>query len=85
MRSTVKSDAKHLSDTFHIQKDLKEGALSTFLLNFAFEFAVRKVKAKQGVQELNETYQLLLYADDIYLLGEHIFTKQQKHRSFIRV
>jgi hypothetical protein len=42
-----------MSDTFHIQNGLKEGALSTFLLNFALEFAITKVQAKQGLLELN--------------------------------
>jgi hypothetical protein len=43
-------------------------------LNFALEFAIRKVQAKQGVLELNGTYQLLVYADGINLLGEGILT-----------
>jgi hypothetical protein len=58
------------NDVFHVQNGLKEGALSYF----ALEFTIRKVQAKQEVLELNETYQLLVYADDINLLGEGILT-----------
>jgi hypothetical protein len=36
---------KHLSDSFPIQKGLKQGvALSLLLFNFALEYAVRKVQ-----------------------------------------
>ena len=43
-------------------------------MKFALEFAIRKVQAKEGVLELNRAYQLLVYADDINLLGEGILT-----------
>ena len=73
-----------MSDTFHIQNGLKEGALSTFLLNFALEFAIRKVQAKQGVLELNGAYQFLVYAGDINLLGEGILTTNKNTEALLQ-
>jgi hypothetical protein len=43
--------------------------LSTLLLNFPLEYDIRKV----GL-ELNGTHQLLVYADDVNLLGDNVYT-----------
>jgi hypothetical protein len=56
---------------------LKQGdVLSSLLLNFASECAIRKVQENQIGLEFNETYQLLVYANDVILLGDSI--KAQK-------
>jgi hypothetical protein len=44
------------------------------LFNLTLEYAISKVQKSQGGLELNGTHQLLVYADDVNLLGGSVNT-----------
>jgi len=75
---------KNLSDVFPIRNGLKQGdALSPLLLNFAFEYAIRRVQVNRDGFILNGTHQLMCYADDINILGGSVHSVQENAEPLI--
>jgi hypothetical protein len=67
-----------LSDKFPIQNGLKqEDALLPLLFNSPLEYGIREVQGN----ETNGTHQLLVYADDVNLLGDSVNTIKEKSDS----
>jgi sorting nexin-29 len=68
---------KNLSDRFPIRNGLKEGdALLPLLFNFALEYAIRSVQVIQNGLKLNGTHQLLIYTNDVNILGGTVQTQK---------
>jgi hypothetical protein len=68
-----------MSDSFPVQNAQNQGdALSPLFFNFTLEYAFRKVQENQVDDELSRTRQLLVYADDVNLLGDNRITSFEK-------
>jgi hypothetical protein len=73
-----------LSDAVPIKNGLKQGdALSPLLFNFALEFAIRRVQANQECLKLNGTHQLLVYADDVNILGGSVHAIKKNTKALV--
>ena len=68
---------KNLAYRFPIRNGLKPGYVITlFLFNFALEYAIRRFQINQDGMKLNGTHRLLVYADDVNVLGGIVPTVQ---------
>jgi len=77
---------KQLSNMFPIRNGLKQGAaLSPSLVNFALECAIRRVQVNLDGTKLNGTHQLLVYADDVNILGESVRTINKNSEALVMV
>jgi len=75
---------KHLPDTFPFRNGLKQGdAESPLLLNFALEYAGRRVQVNQDGLKLNGTHHILVHAHDENILGGRIHIMQENAVSVI--
>jgi hypothetical protein len=63
---------QNTSDIFPIENGLKEEALSPLLLNFASEYAIRRVQEDPEGLKLNTTCQLLAYTLHVIMVRENI-------------
>jgi hypothetical protein len=76
-------EGKKLCDILPIRNGLKQGdVLSPLLFNLAVEYAIRRVQINEDGLKLNGTYQLLVYADDVDVLGGSFYTVKEKNRTF---
>jgi hypothetical protein len=75
---------KHLSGAFPIKNGLKQrDALSPLLFNFDLEYAIRRFQSNQEGLKLNGTHQLLVYADDVNILGGSVHSIKKNIKDLV--
>ena len=75
---------KNLPDIFPSRNVLKQGdALSPLLFNFVLGYAIRRIQVNQDDLKLNGKHQLLVYADDVIILGGSVHTIQENAEALI--
>ena len=66
---------------FLIRNCLKQGnPLLPLLFTFALEYAIRRVQVNQDGLKLNDTHHLLVYADDVNILGGSVHTVKEMQK-----
>jgi hypothetical protein len=75
---------KILSEMFPIRNGLKQGEdLSPLFMNFALEFAIKRVQVNQDGLKLNGRHQLLAYADDVNILEVSVRTVKENVQALL--
>ena len=66
-----------------MRNSLKQVVLLPLFSNFALEYAISAVQVNQDGVKLNVTYQLLVYADDVNMLGGSIHNLKENAEALI--
>jgi hypothetical protein len=74
-----------LSDIFPIKNGLTQDALLPLLFNSVTENAIRRIQVKQDGLKLNCTHQLVVYADDVNMLGGSVHTIKKNTEVLVAV
>jgi hypothetical protein len=75
---------KYLSDKFSTDNGQKKGdALSPLLFNFALEYVIRSVLENQEGLIVNGTHKLLVYVDNVKIVGENIDPIQRNTKALL--
>jgi hypothetical protein len=71
-------------DMFPTKNGFRKGdVLSPLLFTFALDCAIRRVKVNQDGLKLNGTYQLLVYVDDVNILGRSVHTVKEHAEALV--
>ena len=63
---------------------MKQGdALSPLLFTIAFDYTIRKFQVNQDGLKLNGKFQLLVYADDVNILGGSVQTVKRNSEALV--
>jgi hypothetical protein len=69
---------------FPVKTGLKQGhALWPFVFKFTLEYAIRRVQINQDGFKLNGTHQLLVYADDVNILGGSVHAIMKNREALV--
>jgi hypothetical protein len=60
-----------------------KGCFKPLLLNLALLFTIRRVQENQDGMKLDGTYQLLVYADDVNILGGSTYTTKKNTEALL--
>ena len=62
---------------------MKQGdVISSLFFKFVLMYTIMSVQANQDILKLNGTYQLLVGADDVYILGGNVQTIKENAENF---